>query len=119
MTVSVHGGVRLMELEGDGPRLASEQDALDLLGATYGQEIDMIAVPLLRLDPRFFDLSTGMAGAFIQKMQNYQMRLAMVGDISAAVADSNALRDFVYETNKRGHHLFAADRTALLARLAG
>jgi hypothetical protein len=47
------------------------------------------------------------------------MRLAIVGDISAHTANSKALRDFVGETNRIGHHLFAADLPALEAALRG
>ncbi len=102
----------------DGPALCSEQDALDLLGETYGTETDMIVVPVVRLAPEFFDLSTKLAGHFIQKMQNYQMRLVILGDISVPMARSKALTDFVGETNRRGHHLFAPDRDALVAALS-
>ena len=42
----------------------------------------------------------------------------ILGDVSAAVAASTALRDFVYETNKAGHHLFVPDRAAMLAALS-
>lgn len=55
-----------------------------------------------RLSPDFFRLSTGLAGAVLQKCTNYSFRLAIVGDISAHTAKSGPLRDFVYESNKRG-----------------
>jgi hypothetical protein len=74
-------------------------------------------VPVSRFTPEFFDLSTRLAGHFFQKLQNYQMRLAIVGDIADHVARSTALHDFVGETNRRGHHLFVADRAALSAAL--
>ncbi len=102
-----------------GPNLSSEQDALDLLGETYGLEVEMIAVPVERFAPGFFDLSTRQAGHFFQKLQNYRMRLAIVGDISPHTASSKALRDFVGETNRIGQHLFAADLPALEAALKG
>ncbi|ODT69550.1 MAG: hypothetical protein ABS75_16635 [Pelagibacterium sp. SCN 63-23] len=96
-----------------GPVLASEQDALDLIGETYGTQTDVLVVPAERFAPDFFDLSTRQAGLFFQKMQNYRMRLVILGDISGHVARSKALNDFVGETNRIGHHLFAADRTVL------
>ena len=101
----------------EGPVLGSEQDALDLMGETYGTEASMIAVPSVRFVPGFFDLSTRQAGHFFQKLQNYRMRLAIVGDIAAPMAASKALRDFVGETNRIGHHLFVADEAALAAAL--
>jgi hypothetical protein len=38
-------------------------------------------------------------------------------DVARQVAASKALHDFVYETNRRGHHLFVPDRDNLLAPL--
>lgn len=102
----------------EGEPLRSEQDALDLLGETYGTGTDLIAVPSNRFAPSFYDLSTREAGHFFQKLQNYQMRLAIVGDIGQHLAASKALRDFVGETNRKGHHLFVADETALATALA-
>lgn len=117
MTTETIGDHIIYFVDTEGAPLSSEQDALDLLGQTYGTGADLIVVPVGRFTPEFFDLSSKLAGHFIQKLQNYQMRLVVLGDISAAVAASTALRDFVYETNSRGHHLFVADRAALLARL--
>jgi len=98
---------------GDGPLLGSSADALDVIGGTYGLEIEMVAIPAGRLLPEFFELRTGLAGEFIQKLQNYWLRLAIVGDISGQVGASKSLRDFVYETNTIGRHLFVPDEAAL------
>jgi hypothetical protein len=108
-------GLKLFFAAGDGPPLASEQDALELLGETYGLDIDMIVVPVERFSAAFFDLSTTQAGQFFQKMQNYRIRLVVMGDISNHVRRSKALRDFMGETNRVGHHMFVADRAELLA----
>lgn len=117
VVVTARKGVNLLELPVDGPVLASEQDAVDLVGLTYGTDCSYVVVPTERLDPRFFDLSSRLAGAFFQKMQNYGLRLVILGDISKWVNESKSLRDFVGETNRIGNHLFVPDRQALLARL--
>ena len=117
MRTTTHNGTDLLELDATGPLLVTEQDALDLIGATYGTEADIIVVPLERLDPQFLELRSGIAGVFFQKLQNYQKRLVVLGDISAAVAASKSLHDFVYETNRLGNHLFVPDRETLLTRL--
>jgi len=65
----------------------------------------------------FFDLSTRLAGEFVQKFVNYGVALAIVGDISAHVAASTALRDSVTESNRGRHLWFAGDLEALAARL--
>lgn len=100
-----------------GPSLASEQDALDLLGETYGTDADIIVVPAHRFSPDFFDLSNRQAGYFFQKMQNYRIRLFVLGDISGQMKRSKALSDFVGETNRIGYHLFASDRADMEAGL--
>ena len=113
------GELTLALVPADGPLLSSEADAVDLIGQTYGTGTDMIVLPITRLAPEFFQLETRLAGLFIQKLQNYQMRLAILGDISAAMARSRALTDFVGETNRIGHHLFVPNRAALAAALTG
>jgi hypothetical protein len=111
------GAKRVLLVAADGPSLASEQSALDLIGATYGEDVEMIAVPASRLGDDFFRLKTGIAGAFIQKFRNYSHRLAIVGDISGYVERSKPLRDFVSESNKGRDVLFVRDLDALAAKL--
>lgn len=102
-----------------GPVIAAEADAVDLMGALWGIEADWVALPVSRLSPDFLRLRTGLAGAVIQKFVTYRQRLALVGDISAEVAASDALRDFVRESNAGGQVWFTPDLAALEARLAG
>ena len=111
------GGQRVLSCHPDGPRLTRESDALDLLGSVWGQEVDWLAVPKARLGPDFLTLRTGLAGAIIQKLVTYRIRLAIVGDISAEVAASTALRDFVHESNGGRHVWFMPDMAAFEARL--
>lgn len=117
MKVETIEGTRMLRVPAQGTPLGTERDALDLIGATYGQEVDMIAIPIGRLHPDFLRLSTRMAGEFLQKMQNYGFRVAFVGDISTAIAQSDALRDFVRESNRIGRIVFVPDESALLERL--
>ena len=51
-------------------------------------------------------------------MQNYRLQVAIIGDLSAAIAKSTALRDFIYESNKVGQMLFVDSREALATRLS-
>jgi len=117
MRISVYNGLTLLEIDADGPLLSSDRDAADLVGEGFGAGADVIVVPLERFAPEFLELKSGIAGIFFQKLQNYNQRLAVLGDIEAAVAASRSLHDFVHETNRRGHHLFAPDMAALKARL--
>lgn len=102
----------------DGPVLASEADAVDLIGSLWGIEAEWVALPVARLSPGFLTLRTGLAGAVIQKFVTYRLRLAILGDISAEVAVSPALADFVRESNSGDRVWFVNDPAALEARLA-
>lgn len=55
----------------------------------------------------FFDLKTRFAGECLQKVSNHRMRLVILGDFQNL--ESNALRDFVVESNRRGQVVFAQD----------
>lgn len=112
-------GVRVAELDVEGDKVVSGGDANDLISAAWSDDAHMVAVPVARFGAEFFTLRSGLAGEIFQKFQNYRVRLAVVGDISAHVAASSALRDFVYETNAVGHHLFVETPAALKARLSG
>lgn len=101
----------------DGPAITTEADTNDVIGSTYGLEVDLIAIPVERLVEDFFWLSSGLAGAVLQKFQMYGFRVAILGDISRFTAESPSLRDFVYESNQRGQVLFLPGRTELEARL--
>ncbi|WP_396449524.1 DUF4180 domain-containing protein [Actinomadura sp.] len=110
------GGTRVLVCDPDGPPIATERDALDLIGATYlGAEA--VAVPASRLDERFFALGTRFAGEVMQKFVNYRVRLAVVGDVSAHAAASPALAALVRESNAAGHVWFVPDLDAMEARL--
>lgn len=100
-----------------GAPLAGEADAIDIIGATWGQEIDWVAIPVGRLAAAFLDLKTGVAGAVIQKFVTYRLRLAIVGDIASALASSKALQDFVRESNAGAAVWFVPDLEALERRL--
>jgi len=100
-----------------GPLLRSEDDARDVIQETFGTGIELAVVPVERLDPDFFVLRSGVAGVFVQKLVQYRLRLAVVGDISAQVSGSDALRDWVREVNRGRDILFVPDMAALEARL--
>ncbi|MGW4499767.1 DUF4180 domain-containing protein [Micromonospora sp. NPDC004336] len=110
-------GVPVLVCDPDGPPIVTEQDALDLVGAAFlGAET--VAVPAGRLDASFFTLGTRFAGEVMQKFVNYRLRLVVVGDISAHLAASAALRALVEESNRADHVWFVPDLDALDARLA-
>ncbi|EEP75022.1 alpha/beta hydrolase [Micromonospora sp. ATCC 39149] len=109
-------GVPVLVCDPDGPLVATEQDALDLIGAAF-LCATVVAVPANRLGEEFFSLGTRFAGEVMQKFVNYRLRLAVIGDISGHLAASPALRALVHESNLANHVWFLPDLDALDARL--
>lgn len=102
----------------DGPLLTTERQIVDLIGSTFGQEIDLVIIPVHRLGPDFFSLRTGLAGTVAQKFANYRLRLVILGDVSAHTTASEAFRDFVIETNRGTQLWFVADQRELDDKLS-
>lgn len=116
--ISEQNGSRVAVIGGTDCRIAGAQDALDLiatLGYEYGAQ--KFTLPQGALDPRFFDLSTGLAGEILQKFVNYRAHVAIIGDFSAP--RSQSLADFIRESNRRGSIFFLPDEESALAALHG
>jgi hypothetical protein len=101
-------GVPALLCAPDGPTLGD-----DRVGDALGQGATLVIVPATRFAAGFFTLSTRTAGAVAQKFVDYRLRLAIVGDLSAHVAASTALRDFVTESNRGDQLWFVTDLAAL------
>ncbi len=62
----------------NGYSIQSEADVLDLLALCGEYDSNRVLVRRLNLPPEFFDLKTGFAGMFFQKMANYRVRWAVL-----------------------------------------
>lgn len=118
MRIDDRHGVRVQYLEGDGAPVSVNAETTDLIGNASYSEIDLLAIPVARLDPEFLRLRSGVAGEVLGKAANYRVRIAIVGGIEQQIADSDALRDFVGESNRGRQIWFVPDEDALDARLA-
>lgn len=97
-TLSPHKAVYI---QSDQILITQEQDILDLIGETEFQDI---VLHDHNFRPDFFDLSTLLLGNVLQKLTNYQVRLAVIGDFGSY--SSKVLPDFIRESNRRKNHLF-------------
>ncbi|HEY3610234.1 MAG TPA: DUF4180 domain-containing protein, partial [Pseudonocardiaceae bacterium] len=102
----------------DGDLVRNDRDAVDLMTLAWSHKAKLLVVPVSRLDPDFFVLRTGVAGEIVQKFVTYRLPLAILGDISAHLAASAALRAFVYEANRGKDMWFVADESELDGRLS-
>ncbi|MGE0158352.1 MAG: DUF4180 domain-containing protein [Gemmatimonadales bacterium] len=111
-------GVRILDCgtEGTPPRTA--KDATDIIGAAWGYQAKLIVLRADWLGDDFFRLGTRVAGEVVQKLLDYGFRVAIVGDISARVAASEPLRDWVRECNRGRHIWFVKNMEDLADRLA-
>jgi hypothetical protein len=109
---------RLLECPADGPPFADDRDVVELVARALETRAELIVIPVPRLTDAFFRLSSGVAGAILQKLVTYQLRVAIVGDVARHADASAALRDFIRECNRGNQIWFVADRAALDARLA-
>ena len=110
--------MNIYELDPHGPVIDDGRRAADVIGDALGHDAELVVVPVARLAPEFFRLSSGLAGEVLQKFVNYGLQVAVVGDIEAQLAASSALRDFVRESNAGRHVWFLPDRAELDARLS-
>src|SRR5712672_1300769 len=90
-------GVPVLVCAAEGSPLRDDRDAVDLIAQAH--RADWVAVPVDRLTPEFFRLRSGVAGAIVQKFVQYRTGLAVVGDVAAHLAASDAFRDWMRETN--------------------
>lgn len=118
MRIEERHGLRVHRLEPAGDPWSADPATSDLIGSAMYERVDLIVVPIERVDPAFFDLSSGIAGELLQKAVNYRLRLAIVGDVAPLTAESASLRAFVDEAQRGGHLWFVPDDAALEARLA-
>ncbi|HEX4709956.1 DUF4180 domain-containing protein [Phenylobacterium sp.] len=117
MTAREIGGLQAWLCAAEGPSLAEDRNLSDLIGELFGAGARLVVIPLCRLGPDFPRLSSGVAGAVLQKLVNYRFRIALLGDVSAAEAASAPLRDFVRESNRGTTVWFVEDLAALEMKL--
>ena len=100
MNLKIHktGGGSIAELIHAGTLINSTDDMLDLIAESGMTDAQSIIVFEDQLNPGFFNLSTRLAGDILQKISNYRMRMAIVGDFSKYPGRS--LQDFIRECNR-------------------
>ncbi len=119
MKIEIHqiNDQQIAEVVSETTVVATTEDGLDLLGNLYFQGFDKVILHEKNITPDFFDLKTGIAGEILQKFSNYRVRLAIVGDFSAY--SSQSIRDFIFESNRRGQINFVGTKEEAVERLMG
>ncbi len=93
------GGTKIAVMTSEKPIMIDEASALDtMMSCHYETDTRLVAIEKSVFSEDFFKLSTGVAGAILQKFVTYQFRVAIFGDFSHYT--SKPLKDFIYESNK-------------------
>jgi hypothetical protein len=111
-------GVAVLELPGEGPQLASDRDAVDLVGKALSHDAKLLVIPVGRLTGDFFNLKTRVAGEILHRLLLYKVRVAIVGDVSSYIEGSDSFRDFVVESNRGNQIWFVESVKELGERLS-
>jgi hypothetical protein len=106
-------GQSIAELSANGVVLSTAQQFLQMI---MDSSAEGIIVHQENIDEQFFDLRSGLAGEMLQKVVNYRLRLAIVGDFS--IFESNSLKAFIYESNKSNTIAFVNSIEDALIRLS-
>lgn len=107
-----HKGTLTQWAAAPGERITTLDDFLDILASSPSPTIVLDAASL---PEAFFELRTGIAGEYLQKISTYRRRLAILGDFTST--KSRALRDFIYESNATGQVVFAPSMEEAIALL--
>lgn len=100
----------------EGRKILTSADADDLIGHAF-LGVELVALPVERLDDSFFNLQTRLAGHIMQKFATYRLQLAIIGNIGRHLANSSSLQALVQESNAGRHIWFLPDLAALDERL--
>ncbi|MBM9589759.1 DUF4180 domain-containing protein [Leptospira sp. 201903075] len=91
--------------------------ALDFFATTqYESGTERFVLKQSQIPESFFDLKSGLAGDVLQKIVNYRMKLAIIGDFS--IYSSKSLNDFIYEMNSGKDVFFLNSEEEAIHRLS-
>ena len=115
--IEIENKVKVVRIEDKSIIISDEQSAIDMfmtIAFETGENRFIISKDNIIED--FFDLRTKIAGGILQKIINYRMKLAIIGDFSKY--KSKSLRDFIYEYNS-GKDIFFVENESEALKLLG
>ena len=98
-------GTLFAELITDNVAICSADDILDIMAEAGMNDCSRLIISSGALSESFFVLGSGLAGEILQKISNYRMRLAIVGDFTNLT--SKSWKDFIRESNRSRRVIFA------------
>ena len=118
MIIELHSSPNavIAEINGEGILVSGPGDILGLVMQASEMGASSVALHEANIDPRFFQLRTGVAGEIFQKLVNYRFKLAIIGDISRYTETSESLRALVRECNRGRDVVFVRTLNELLEK---
>jgi hypothetical protein len=116
--VEDHSGLRILVVGGEAHFADIRNHVNGLITEAWSQHVSTIAIPVDCLPEEFFQLRSGVAVAISQKLVNYRITVAFVGNIAERLLDSQPLGDFIRDCNRGRWIWFVEDMRELTARLA-
>lgn len=109
-------GTNIAVISGDEKIIVDTQSTLDLvMSVKYDTGAALLAIDKKIISEDFFILSTGIAGEILQKLVNYQIKIAIYGDFSHYT--SKPLKDFIYESNQGKDFFFVSTKEKAIQKL--
>ncbi|MRR30750.1 DUF4180 domain-containing protein [bacterium] len=99
---------QFLDVPAESLRIASERDALDLVGLCGEHQVQNVVIAGECLDDAFFDLKTGLAGAALLKWSNYLLRVAVI--LPPERIGTGRFAEFVMETNRGNQFRVFSDK---------
>ena len=119
MNVKIHDvrGEQVAEMLSDGIVVRSSRDVLDIVGEMLSRGLKRLILNERNVSPEFFQLKTGLAGDILQKLTNYRIKIALVGQFTSSRGKS--LQAFIAESNRGGEICFTDSLEAALELMGG
>ena len=105
LTISEEAGVRFLEGPPDSGLLRKSDDVNLIIENSFSTKVRSALLYASNMTPAFFDLSSGEAGAILQKLRQYRVRVALVCP-PGKVRFSTRFGELVAEENRLNHFRF-------------
>lgn len=115
--VELKDKTKVVRIEDESIVISDERSFLDLfMTIAYETGENKVIINKDNLAEDFFELRNKVAGNILQKLINYKMKLAIIGDFSNY--ESSALNAFIYECNQGNDIFFVESEVEALNRLS-
>jgi hypothetical protein len=118
ISIETRGEQKIIEGPTGAQLLRTPDDVVEILEACFENHTRSVLLYAENLTEHFFDLSSGEAGAILQKLRNYHVKLAVVVP-EAGMRQSSMFPEMVLEEGRSGYFRIFEDKGPAEAWLAG